>query len=202
MRIRDLKLGSIMLVVALWGLSTHSARADSILTQIDMSDTDGGGWTTSANAFEFHLFATSGTNPAAGFLNSGTDVALPAVGLTVGDNVFTLVGNDNSGLESQGTPVITLHFSDGSTLTDTASNVNSATLTGGTIVTLTQFAYIPYQNSGINLVGNHVDAPDGFADTVAHVTINVSPEPGSQSVMLLGVCALCLLGAVRRRLRT
>ena len=111
MRIRDLKLGSIMLVVALWGLSTHSARADSILTQIDMSDTDGGGWTTSANAFEFHLFATSGTNPAAGFLNSGTDVALPAVGLTVGDNVFTLVGNDNSGLESQGTPVITLHFS-------------------------------------------------------------------------------------------
>jgi hypothetical protein len=177
------------------------AKAAAVLTQIDMTDTDGGGWTTAANDFEFHLFVTPGTNPAGGFVNSGTDVPLPATDLGIGDNVFTLVGNDNSGLESQGIPVITLYFSDGSMLFDSAGNTNSITLTDGTTVALTQFIYIPYQDSGVNLVNDHSDSPDGYADTVADITLDVTPapEPASIVMMLSAGSLLGLFQAVRRR---
>ena len=142
------------------------------LTDIFMTDTGTGGWDTSGTCGEYHLFAIQGSDPNGAFLNSatsGVNVSLPD-----GAYSFTVVGNDNSGSELQGTPQLTLSFSDSSKVSVSTTNPTGGAIAGGGSVFVTGFQFIPKQNTGVDRVGNCSVGADGTPDTVAYFTLVVS----------------------------
>ena len=98
----------------------------------------------------------------------------PAVNLHSGSQAFTLVGNDNSGIEREGTPRLTLTFDGGASVSVSTLQPSGSAVFDGHTVTVGNFNYIPWQRTGINRVNDTCSSPDGYMDTVATFTSTVS----------------------------
>jgi hypothetical protein len=139
-----------------------------------MSDTDGGGWFSCSCPGLFHLFITEGSDPNGTILDPGYLTGWPAITLADGSTDFTLIGNDNSGLEQQGTPQLTLNFDNNAYIQVSTLSPSGSTTVDGRTVTVSNFTYTPWQLTGLDRVDDVSDNPDGIPDTIAHLTITVS----------------------------
>jgi hypothetical protein len=171
-------------LLALLASSPAPAAAALNMTQIDMNDTNVGGWTTAPNPGIFHLFVIQGSDPYGTIINSGTDQPIN-IPLADGTYDFTLIGNNNAGSESTlSSPGPTLSFSNSSATTtlrvSTVSPSGTTTL-GGSTIRVSNFTFTPWQQSGLNRVTNHfvgAFGPEGaYNDAVAHFTIEISSLP-------------------------
>jgi len=173
-----------LVVIALVHGTAAPASAALNMTQIDMNDTSIGGWTTSPNPGIFHLFVIQGSNPFGPIINSGTDQPIN-IPLADGTYEFTLLGNNNAGSESTlSSPGPTLTFYNGvatTTLRVSTAAPSGMTTLGGSTIRVSNFTFIPWQQSGINRVTNHfvgASGPEGaYNDAVARFTIEVSSLP-------------------------